>query len=77
MSVALGSDNFMQLLGEGWILLKITFEFFKPISIDEPFDIHLEVINKKDDKKVLILKSSSTTKNGLVGEGQLVVMYIM
>lgn len=65
----------MKLPGENTLYLSQSLKFTKPVYLGDTCVAQVEVINKRDDKQILTLKTTITTNNGetLVVDGEAVV----
>ncbi|MDO5096582.1 MAG: MaoC family dehydratase [Peptostreptococcaceae bacterium] len=60
ISSALGT----QLPGEGSIYMSQELKFLKPVYIGEECTAEVEVLSKRDDKQIIVMKTTVTTNNG-------------
>ncbi len=60
ISSALGT----QLPGEGSIYMSQELKFLKPVYIGEECTAEVEVLSKRDDKQIVVMKTTVTTNNG-------------
>lgn len=60
ISSALGT----QLPGEGSIYMSQELKFVKPVYIGEECTAEVEVLSKRDDKQIIVMKTTVTTNNG-------------
>lgn len=60
ISSALGT----QLPGEGSIYMSQELKFMKPVYIGEECTAEVEVLSKRDDKQIIVMKTTVTTNNG-------------
>lgn len=53
-----------KLPGEGSIYMSQELKFLKPVYIDDECTAIVEVLSKRDDKQIIVLKTTVTTNNG-------------
>ena len=53
-----------KLPGEGTIYMGQELKFLKPVYIGDECTAEVEVLSKRDDKQIIILKTTVTTNNG-------------
>lgn len=53
-----------KLPGEGSIYMSQELKFLKPVYIGDECTAEVEVLSKRDDKQILVLKTTVTTNNG-------------
>lgn len=61
-----------KLPGEGTVYMSQNLKFLKPVYIGDECTAEVEVLSKRDDKQIIVLKTTVTTNNGetevIVGE---------
>lgn len=60
ISSALGT----QLPGEGSIYMSQELKFLKPVYFGDECTAEVEVLSKRDDKRIIVMKTTVTTGNG-------------
>ena len=76
LTVASASPYFFELCGYNYVLVNMNIDFIKPVFINETVTTSLNITNKEESKKRLLVKIESRVGERLVGKGSLLAQYI-